>query len=135
MLSPLNTVKDYVDDIRVILLDKTLPFRYTDDEIMVGFNTALLDARRVRADLFVHRHGTEVPYFRTVDGSPVPIEPQFRLAFIYGTAAHTLLRDDEDVQDERANAFLEKFYDLLTGIRPAQIRGGTPGPRKQSARE
>lgn len=133
MHSPLNTVQKYVDDVRVILLDKTQPYRYSDAEILVGLNTALLEARRLRADLFVTRWGNDVPYFEAVSGEDVPIEAQFRLGFVYGIAAHTLLRDDEDIQDERSNTFLEKFHDILIGIRPAPIKGGTPGPKKAPA--
>jgi hypothetical protein len=124
----LCTVSGYVKDVRVILLDTIQPYRYSDPEILVGLNTALLEARRLRADFFVTRWGNDVPQFEAVDGQDVPIEPQFRMGFVYGIAAHTLLRDDEDVQDNRANSFLDKFHDILVGVRPAPIQGGTPGP-------
>jgi hypothetical protein len=110
------------------LLDKVQPYRYSNDEIIVGLNIALQEARRLRADFFVTRFGNEVPYFESVSGEEVPVEPQFRMGFVYGIAAHTILRDDEDVQDQRANAFLDKFHDILVGVRPGPIQGGTPGP-------
>ena len=122
----LTTVEGYVQDVRTLLLDKIQPYRYSDDDILVGLNTALLEGRRLRADLFVTRFGNEVPSFDAVDGEIVPIEPQFRLAFVYGIAAHTLLRDDEDVQDQRANTFLDRFMSMLTGVRQAPVMGGTP---------
>ena len=124
----LTTVEDYVGDVRTILLDKVQPYRYSDDELLVALNTSLLEARRLRADLFVHRWGSEVPYYDAVTGEKVPIEPQFRLGFVYGIVAHALLRDDEDVQDARANSFLDKFHDILVGVRPSPVRGGTPAP-------
>lgn len=124
----LSTVAGYIEDARVLLLDKIEPYRYSDDELLVGFNTALLEGRRLRPDLFVTKYGNDVPSYTAVSGQEVPIEPQFRLPFVYGILAHTLLRDDEDVQDERANSFLGKFHDMLVGVRPGPAQGGTPGP-------
>jgi hypothetical protein len=128
MSERLSTVQDYITDVRTMLLDTLAPYRYTDIELIAGFNTALLEGRRLRPDLFVYRHGNRVPYFTAVSGEEVPMEPQFRLAFVYGIGAHALARDDEDVQDERANAFMSIFHDLLVGIRPSPLKGGTPGP-------
>lgn len=126
----LNTVSDYVADVRTIILDKVAPYRYPDDTVVEALNIALLEGRRLRADLFVCRYGNNVPFFTAVTDEPVPIEPQFRLAFVYGIAAHVLLRDEEDVQDSRANTFLDRFHDMLIGVRPSPIVGGTPTPQK-----
>lgn len=131
MSGVLSSVQDYVTDVRTIILDKVQPFRYPDDSIVEALNIALLEGRRLRADLFVCRYGNDVPHFGpAVSGDIVPIEPQFRLAFIYGIAAHTLLRDEEDVQDQRANTFLERFHDMLVGVRPSAVTGGTPSPEQ-----
>lgn len=126
MALTLSTVQGYVKDVRALLLDKIKPYRYSDTALLAGLNLALLEGRRVRADLFVCRYGNDVPSYEEVSGEEVPIEPQFRLAFVYGIAAHTLLRDEEDVQDARANAFQEMFHSILLGSRPAPIQGGTP---------
>ena len=125
----LMSVENFVTDARVLLLDKVKPYRYSDDEILVGLNLALLEGRRLRPDLFVCRYGNNVPAFDAVSGDTVPVEPQFRLAFVYGIVAHTLLRDEEDVQDTRANSFLDKFHDILVGVRPSPVQGGTPAPQ------
>lgn len=127
MTAPLTTVAQYIADTRVLLLDKVQPYRYDDTELVQAFNLALLEGRRLRADLFVTRFGNEVPSYSGVSGDAVPIEPQFRSAFVYGTAAYALLRDEEDVQDTRSNMFLAKMASILTG-RVAPIGGGTPGP-------
>lgn len=124
----LQTVEGYVQDVRTLLLDRVKPYRYSDTSLIVALNLALLEGRRLRADLFVCRYGNDVPQFQEVSGQVVPIEPQFRLAFAYGIAAHALLRDEEDVQDSRANTFLERFHDMLIGMRPSPIVGGTPSP-------
>lgn len=124
----LDSVSSYVDEVRTLLLDKRKPYRYKDEEVLTALNTSLAEARRLRADLFIYRHGNHVPYFEAVSGEKVPIDTQFRLAFVYGIAGHVLERDDEDVQSERANSFTGQFYDMLIGIKPQPIMGGNKGP-------
>lgn len=129
--APFGSVQALIDDVRVLLLDAVIPYRYTDDELIVALNTALLEARRIRADLFVTRFGTAVPSYAAPSSEPFCMEPQFMLAFVYGTLAHALLRDDEDVQDQRANTFMTRFEQILTGAPPyTPISGGTPQARR-----
>ena len=123
-----STVEDYITDVRVLLQDTVTPNRYTDPELLAAFNTALLEGRRLRPDLFIFKWGNRVPSFSAVTGQEVHIEEQFRLAFVYGTCAHALRRDDDDVQDERANSFFNVFQTLLIGVKVPPITGGTPGP-------
>jgi hypothetical protein len=127
----LDSVESYIWDARTILLDKTPPYRYSDDSLLVAFNTALLEARRIRADMFVYKFGDRMPSFTAVSGEIVPIEFQLRLPIVYGTVAHAMLRDEEDVPVERANAFLAKFQNMLTGIYAAPAAPSRPAPRQQ----
>ena len=129
----LDSVESYVDEVRTLILDKRKPYRYRDEEILAALNSSLSEARRIRADLFVYRHHGRVPYFTSVSGGTVPVEPQFRLAFMYGIAGHVLERDEEDVQDQRANSFKGMFYDLLIGIKPQPLQGGGKGPGNPQA--
>lgn len=128
---PLLTVADYITDARRLLLDQIEPFRYPDDDLITAFNLALLEGRRLRPDLFVYRNNEKVPYYGINDGEEVPMERQFRMSFVYGLVAHALLRDEEDVQDDRANSFMTLFQSLLTGIKMTPITGGTPGAPQQ----
>lgn len=127
--APLNSVAAIISDVRTLLLDQVQPYRYEDSELLTALNTSLLEARRLRADLFVVRYGNAVPYYGAVTGEAFCVEPQFRLGFVFGTAAQALLRDDEDVQDSRANTFMGHFREILTGVKPLMMpRGaGTPG--------
>ena len=127
----LETVKDYIGDARTLLLDRIPPYRYDDISLLVAFNLALLEGRRLRPDLFVYRHGNSVPSYSAVDGQKVNIEPQFRKAFVYGTVAHAITRDQEDVQDQRANSLMGVMNNILTGLGGVQIAGGTPNPKQQ----
>lgn len=124
---PLEVVSDYIADARTLLQDVIAPYRYDDDSLVTAFNLALLEGRRVRPDLFVVRHNDKVPFFQQNNGETVHIEPQFRVAFVYGLCGHALARDQEDVQDARATSFMNLQNTILTGLRPAPIQGGTPG--------
>lgn len=129
MSENLATVGDYISDVRVLLLDTLPPYRYPQTELVVAFNSTLQEARRLRADIFMRKNKFDVPVYTDQSMTEeVPIEPQFRLAFVYGSAAHCFDRDDEDVQDERASTFRNFFYGILTGVVPPPIRGGTPAP-------
>lgn len=126
MALTLATVQDYVTDARNLLLDKVVPYRYDDDSMVRGLNLALLEGFRLRPDLFLCRYATDVPRYGEVSGAEVPIEPQFQLAFAYGIASIVLLRDEEDVQDQRAEGFRNRFEDILVGHSTRPVTGGTP---------
>lgn len=126
----LMTVEQMIKGVRTLLLDKIRPYRYSDTSLIAALNISMNEGRRLRPDVFVNRYDIEVPQYEEVNGSTIPVEAQFRLAFEYGTAGHALLRDEEDVQDARANTFLANFERMLTGQRPGvEIRGGTPTPQ------
>lgn len=116
-MAALATISDYVDDARTLLQDKISPYRYTDPELLVAFNVCLLEGRRLRPDLFLGDGTTttlsDVGSFSLVDGSAVSIEQGFRLAFLFGLCAHAMLRDAEEVQDARANAWMAAFRSTL----------------------
>ncbi len=120
-MSALDTVADYISDARTLLQDTIAPYRYDDPSLLVGLNVALLEARRVRADLFVFREHDKVPYFDAVNTKPVHFEHPFRL--VYGLCGHALARDQEDVQDARSASFMRIFYEMLVGVR---VPGITP---------
>lgn len=113
----LDTVQDYLADARVLLQDTIAPYRYDDPSLLTALNVALLEGRRLRADLFVFndRDGGIVPNYTVNDNSVVPIEQQFRLAFLHGLIGHAIERDQEDLQDERAVWFLNVMANILTG--------------------
>jgi hypothetical protein len=127
----LETVSDYIRDARTLLLDTTQTYRYSDPSLLVAFNLALLEGRRLRPDLFVYKYGNQVPVYEAVSGAAVPIEPQFRKAFVYGLCSHALARDQEDVQDQRSNAFMDMMTAILVGGSASRLSGSTPGGSQQ----
>lgn len=114
----LDTIDDYIDDGRTLLLDTIAPYRYSDASLVTAMNVTLLEGRRLRPDLFVYNKlcgPTGVQTFQGKDGTKVFIEEQFRLAFLHGMVGHALERDQEDIQDQRAAAFMSIFTTLLVG--------------------
>ncbi len=128
-MSALETVSDYISDVRTLLQDTIAPNRYDDASLLVALNVTLLETRRVRADLFVFQHHDKVPAFTAVNTVEVRFEQPFRLALVYGTAAHALARDQEDVPDARSASFMRIFYDMLLGVRVT----GIGAPQQQGA--
>ena len=120
MSSALETIDDYVADARTILQDTIAPYRYDDASLVTAMNVTMLAGRHLRPDLFLFRrrpHGEPpVQFFIGKDGTKVDIEEQFRLAFLHGMMGYALERDQEDIQDARAAAFIEMFSTTLIGI-------------------
>lgn len=121
----LALVSDYIADARVLLQDVVQDYRYDDASLVSALNIAMMDARRWRPDLFLgdltDTNFALVGYFDVGDvDAPVQIEYMFRPAIVFGMAAHTLMRDSEDVQDARAKIFYSTFEYRLTGRVSAQ---------------
>jgi hypothetical protein len=110
----LDTVADYVRETRTLLQDVVPPYRYTDPELLSTLNMGMLEARKIRADLFLGV--ASVPTYSAVDTTAVVMDQQYRVSFIYFMAGHAQLRDEEDTQDSRAAAFLAKFSSQLTTV-------------------
>lgn len=129
MTAALDTITDYINDGRTLIQDTLQPYRYLDPEMVTSMNVALLEGRRIRPDLFVYRKAPpnqqgSVQFFQANDGTKLIMEEQFRLAFLYGMCAQTLLRDDEDIDTERVTMFLKAFNSILVGSAP-QAPGAT----------
>jgi hypothetical protein len=107
----LATVQDVLDEARVLLLDGTVPYRYTDAELIRALNIAVLEARRLRPDLFLAAAFSLPTYATGADA--FAIEPMYRPSFIYYVVGRAQLRDDEATQDARASVLMNKFVAQL----------------------
>lgn len=113
----LDTLQDYIDRARVLLLDQVEPYRYPTLDLVEGLNFAILEARRLRPDLMRAFFRTSLPDFsESALTAAVPLDPQYRVAFVYYICGHAQLRDDENNQDTRSAAFLNKFVAQLLTI-------------------
>lgn len=113
----LDTVQDYVDRARVLLLDSVEPYRYTDANLVENLNMGILEARRLRPELFRNYFRTTLPdYSASNMSATVDIDPQYRVSFVYYICGQAQLLDNEEVQDSRAALFLNKFTAQLLSI-------------------
>jgi len=110
----LDTVGQYLVESRRLLQDEVEPYRYPDSDMIDALNIALLEARRLRADLFLPAF--LIPWFdptKTSPGTdldtPVPFEPMYRQSLVYYMVGRMQLRDDESTTDARAASLLTKF--------------------------
>jgi hypothetical protein len=113
----LSTVQEYVDRARVLLQDQVAPYRYPDDDLVGALNDGILESRRLRPDIMSSYFRSTLPEFSTSNMSAtVPIDPMYRMTFVYYICGMAQLRDDENVQDSRAAVFLNKFVSQMLTI-------------------
>jgi len=113
----LNTVAQYIARTRTLILDEAEPYRYSTVDLVEALNMGILEARRLRPELFRTYFRTNLPEFSaTALTAAVDIDPQYRVAFVYYMAGQAQLRDDENVQDSRAASFLNKFTTQMTSL-------------------
>jgi hypothetical protein len=123
----LDVVQDYTKEVRRILQDAVAPYRYTDDNLVSALNMGLLEARRLRPDLFANNTYIQtgatssplrgsVPGFTAVDSTAVPMDPQYRVALVYYMCGQVQVMDEEASQDQRATIFLNKFTSQMLSI-------------------
>lgn len=123
----LDTVQDYTKEVRRILQDTVAPYRYTDDNMLSAINLGLLEARRLRPDLFMNATymqtnasssplRSSVPSFNAVGTTAVPMDPQYRVALVYYMCGQVQIMDEETTQDARATVFLNKFVAQMLSL-------------------
>jgi hypothetical protein len=120
-MAALATVQAYVDRARTLLQDTVEPYRYSTQDLVDGLNNAIMEARRLRPDLMrqYFRDPESLPeYLATPQGltSKVTVDPMYRPAFVYYIVGYTQLRDEEDVTDARASAFISKFTAQIVSL-------------------
>jgi len=124
MPAALETVGQYLVESRRLLQDEVVPYRYEDDDLVDALNIALLEARRLRADLFLPAF--TIPYFAppadhvaadaTLKAKSVPLDPMYRQSVVYYIVGRMQLRDDESTMDARAASLLTKFVAQMLTI-------------------
>lgn len=110
----LETVDKYVSLARTLLQDTyDGPYRYSDAELVLGLSLALQETRRLRADLFLNK---SVQTFTVNDTTVVNMDEMYRVPLVYYMCGHVQLRDNEEVQDQRAAAFFGLFNSKLVTV-------------------
>jgi hypothetical protein len=123
-MAALDTVQDYLDEARALLLDSVVPYRYSDADIVAALNISIIDAAAYRPDLFMAAlrvGGTFPSYSASSLGTSVVLDSRYRQAHVFYIVGTIQLRDAEDTQDARALAFLSTFASQLLRV----VRGNT----------
>ena len=115
-----TTIGGVIARARTLLQDKTPTpaVRYSDAEMMEGFNDAMAETRAKRPDLFLAR-GLRVPLpFYTLANmtSPFPLDEIYVSAFTYYLVGRAELREDPFAQDGRAVVLMNKFTSQLLSV-------------------
>lgn len=112
----LTTVQDYITAARTLLQDEMLPYRYRDEELAESLGFALMDARKMRPDLFLETSGLVVDIDRTTAlDTLIVFEPMYRRALVYSMVGSAFLRDEEEASQAQAAGFMNHFVaNLLT---------------------
>lgn len=110
-MAALDTVGKIVARARTLLQDTVDPYRYPTADLIAALNEACMEAKRLRPDLYLRTLNLTMPSFAdvadTVSENQIPSE--YRPAFVYYLVGNAQLQDEEDVQDQRATIFLNKF--------------------------
>jgi hypothetical protein len=115
----LSVVSDYLTRARSMLLDLTVPYRYSDTDLTFYLDEGILESRRQRPDLWLSTFRGALPQY---SGQPVAtaviIDQQYQLAFVYYMVGRAIIIDQEDTEDPRAAGFMNKFNTTLNGGGP-----------------
>lgn len=113
----LSTVAQYISAARQLLQDKVVPYRYSDDDIVLALNLAIGEANRIRPDIFQAYMFTTLPSYSSASPSAtVDVPDTYRMAFLYYIVGHNQLADQEDTTDARTSMLLNKFVAQLTSM-------------------
>jgi len=106
-----KTVGDVVSEARIILQDtESQLYRYSDAELVTYLNNALLEARRIRPDLFRAYIGQAVPSYTASDiAQDFPLDNMFFPQMVFYVVGSAELRDDEFAVDGRGGTLLTQF--------------------------
>ena len=112
------TFQQITDDARVLLNDQIVDdntvTRYTEAQLLGYARAALVEARRVRPDLFLANLTAPFPAYAATDTVPIPEE--YAVCLVDYVAHRAELRDDEFAVDGRAATLFQKFKSGLMGV-------------------
>lgn len=101
------TFRNVIGEARKTLNDTVTPYRYPDDDLMIGVNDAMRVIRKTRPDLFIGSLATPFAEYAADDSFPIGLEYITPLrSYII---AYAEMRESEDALQTRSAAFFSKF--------------------------
>lgn len=113
-MAALDTVEKLISESRVLLQDTVAPYRYSEQDLIQALNIAVLEARRLRPELFLNVF-TSLPYYSS-GSDAFGIDAMYRPSFVYYMVGRMQLRDNEETQDARATVLMNKFVAQMLTI-------------------
>lgn len=112
-----KTVGDVILEARQLLQDQdSAHYRYPEADLYGYFNSALLEGRRTRPDLYRAYYGLATPEYTVADVAvDFPISNLYFQAFPFFVAGVAELRDDEFTVNNRAITLLGTFTSKMKG--------------------
>jgi hypothetical protein len=108
-----------VSTVRDLLQDTQDPYRNTDAKVVSALNIALVEARKLRPDLFIPNLASYTPPGLITDdiGNDVdlPIDPMYSTAVVEYVTGFLSMEDDEFAVGGRAVTLLNRFAQKLVG--------------------
>ena len=112
------TFQQIMNSARVILndviLDDNTVTRYSEPELLEFARAALVDARKLRLDLFLSNMTGAFPTYLATDTVPIPEE--YVIPLVDYVIHRAELRDDEFAVDGRAATLYQKFKNGMVGL-------------------
>jgi len=110
----MSLYSDIIAEARVLLQDLTVPYRYSDAELLVGANDVIKIIRKVRPDIFFGKYGTVIADAALTDTFPIGAE--YKSAVREYVIGYAELRDSEDASNSRAALFMGLADKMITSL-------------------
>ena len=117
-----KTIDNAIAEARAILqdTDPTGPAnRYSTADLVAYLNNGLLEARKLRPDLFREYYGVDTPSYEEADlgqDTPFPIDGMYFSPIVFYITGSAELRDDEFTVDARAVTLMGQFTAKLVTV-------------------
>ena len=109
-----RTIADVFDQVRYMLQDRVVPYRYPDADLIDHFNSSLYELKRVRPDAYIGAYGVDLSLYTTADMAvEVPFSSIFFQPVVLFVTGYAELRDDEFAVDGRAVGLIGAFSAML----------------------
>jgi hypothetical protein len=109
-----RAVSDAIAQARGILQDEREPYRYPDTDLITYLNDSFTEMRRIRPDIFVVRFPVETPFYdETTIDEDFPVSSMYFTTVVNYIVFRTGVRDDQSVNEGRAQAFYQMFLQQL----------------------
>lgn len=113
----LETVQDYITASQTILQDEAVVRRYTNGEMAEALGFGLMEARRIRPELFIFNAGGVPNITRaTPVSTPIDLDPMYRFPMILFIVHWVMSRDEEEGSQVLANSYYNRFVGKLVSI-------------------